>query len=218
VIERSAPLAKHHLWRRIYDASMDYTEIDGYGPSDAELTADAVTDTFWTGSRRRALRGLARMPRPGNLLNIGCFLSVEVANEQGTIVIHRFGPQDRVPLYWSEDLQACLVLPYLRTTKCVYRPTAREDRLARVWARGRPATCAKLCNAVPAPPFPIARATVAVSYRSDKFTHGRPRHYIHHTEAGVKTYFARAPRGKPAPTAIMIRGGKLCLTPDGLEG
>lgn len=218
MIEPSAPVHKHHLWRRIYDASMVYTEIDGYHVEDAELSADAVTETFWTGSRRRALRGLPRLPRPGNLLDIGCFLSLDVADENGTVVVHKFAPSDRVPLYWSEDLKACLVLPYLRTTKCVYRPTLREDQLAQVWARGRPATCAKLCRVVPAPPLPTVRATVAVAYRSDKFTHGRTRPYIHHCEAGVKSYFARPPRGKSAPTAIMIRGGKLRLTPDGLEG
>lgn len=220
MIERGAPLGAHHLWRSVYDyAVRAYTPIDGYELEDAELTADVAVSGWYTGHHRRRIhRGLPRMPRPGNLLNIGCFTQLEIVDPDGSITLHSFSTGDRVPLYWSEDLHACFVLPYVRTTRCVYRPTAREGRLARIWAKGRPATCSRVAPNIAAPPMPFVQPAIEISYVSDKFTHGEPIPYIHHLEHGVRAYFARPPRGRTAPRAIMVRGGNLRLTADGLEG
>ena len=216
MIERAAPLGAHHLWRNVYDfSSSAYTHIDGYDLRDAELTADAAVAGWYAGRRLRVHRGLPRMPRPGNLLNIGCFLNLATTDPDGTVTFSGFSPLDRIPLYWSEDLRACFILPYIRTTTCIYRPTPREDRLARVWAKGRPASCAKLASDIAAPAMPDVAPVLAISYRSDKFTHGKTLEYIHHVENGVLCYFARP---HSAPRAIMVRGGKLRLTKDGLEG
>lgn len=218
MIDPSAPLGAHHLWRNVYDyAAAAYTHIDGYDLRDAELTADAALAGWYSGRRRRLLRGLPRMPRTGNLLNIGCFISLSTTDVDGTITTHSYSAADRVPLYWSQDLRACFVLPRLRTTQCVYRPTTRENSLAKVWAKGRPAKCGRIAPNVPAPPLPQVQPGIQISYLSDKFSHGDSKDYIHHFEPGVLCYLARS-QGHSEPRAIMVRGGKLRLTKDGLEG
>ena len=217
MIPQSAPLDAHHLWRRVYDyASSVYTRIPGYGLYDAELTADAALAGWWSGRRQRIHRGLLRAPRAGNLLNIGCFLNLAMVEPDGTIVVHSFSRTDRVPLYWSQNLKACFVFPGARLSQCVYRPSRREAALAAVWAKGRPATCARI-GEFPTPPMPRVFPGVAITYLSDKFSHGRPKEYIHHFEKHVLCYMS-ASRGLLSPRAFMVRGGKLRLTPDGLEG
>lgn len=197
-------------------AQRHYTQIPGYGRRDSERTADAALAGWWTPSyRRRIHRGSARMPNPGNLLNIGCFLDVDVVTPDGDIVVHSFSRADRVPLYWSENLRACFILPKMRLSECRYRPTSREDRLARIWAKGRPATCARIGRGAQGP-LPKEVPALAISYLSDKFTHGRPIEYIHHLGPGVTCSFSASSRG--APRAIMVRGGNLHLTEYGLEG
>ena len=216
------------LWQEVYEVSRtEYTEIPGYEDYDAQLTANAAaagwySRSSWLGSwRKNTVRGLLRCPSPGNLLNLtpngGTFLSVEFVDAKGKVWTDGVEGRETTALLWSDDQQALYIFPNMELKKCEYPPTVREARLMEVWAEGRPATCSSHYK-WPNPSLPHAAPGICVSYRSDKFTHGRPRNYIHHTEEGVKTYFARPPRGKSAPTAIMIRGGKLRLTPDGLEG
>lgn len=227
MIPRYAPLGAHHLWREVYDtARAQYATIPftgpGYSDADAELTADAALVGWYSRGRgrwrKRIHRGLTRMPRTGNLLNIGCFEWLHCVDDKGAITVHRFSPGDQVPLYWSEDLRACFVLPHLKLTECRYAPTAREAKLAKVWAKGRPATCSHKARNVPSPPLPKVEPGIAIAYISDKFTHGKPIEYIHHFHENVLCYFARPPAGHSSPVAIMVRGGNLRLTPDGLEG
>lgn len=215
--------AREKMWRRTYASAMDvYGSIDGYDDHDARLTADAAARGWYSGSwgsfRKRNYRPVAKMPAPGNLLNLGQFLQLEYAQPDGEIRGIAFDAADNVPLWWSDKLQACFVLPGMKQGPCNLPPRKTENRLAKVWAKGRPASC----SAVVSPPRPPLRAlypSIQVSYRSDKFSHGQPMLYIHHFGPDVISHFSHEPhRSTRAPVAIMIRGGRLSLTTHGIDG
>ena len=227
---------RDQMWDRVYNTSRDvYTDIPGYGDSDARLTADAATAGWYVRSggdwRRRRLSGLRNLPAPGNMLFLGCFLDLEYVTSDGEIQGCGFETSDCVPLLWSDDLQALIVLPFAKDGKCIHPPRTREDQLARVWAKGRPAACS-LKSAYSRPPMHTVYPAVQVSYSSDKFSWGKNTDYIHHHERGREkllrfsgpgrgpcAYFSKEPfRARRAPEAIMVRGGKLRLTSHGIDG
>lgn len=220
---------RQQLWEEVYQtARATYTEIPGYDDFDARLTADAAANSWYeskgwlSGHRKRPMHGLPKMPAPGNLLNLThgrtCgFLSLESVNDRGIITSRGFDQSDEIPLLWSEDLRALFVFPYLnKNAPCLMPPTKRENKLAKIWAKGRPAKCSQL-QMLPSPPLPVVFPGICISYRSDKFTHGVPKDYIHHFGANVRCYFSSMGNGR-APQAIMIRGGELRLTKDGIDG
>lgn len=223
--------SRDSLWQRVYEvAAGDYTTIPGYELQDAQLTADAAADGWYSKSgwmgpyRRRTVRGLASCPRPGNLLNLtpngGSFLSVEYVSPEGMISIEGFDAGDRIPLCWSHDLQALFIFPYVPASKCHFPAPKREAELMKVWAEGRAATCSSM-QVWPAPPLPLAAPGICISYRSDKFKkNGRHTEidYIHHFGPGVVVYRSKPPRGGKAPEVIMVRGGELKLTKHGIDG
>jgi len=211
-----------------------YTNIDGYNERDARLTAETAAVGWYRktdrGYAKRRVTGMRKMPRPGNLLNLGCFIELEYVSSDGTIYALTFSPQDKIPLFWSDDKQALFVFPYDRPGACVYPPEEREDRLSRIWAKGRPAECASDLNFPAGIPLPVAYPAIQVSYRSDKFSRSKSiTNYIHHHERSVPllgqsqpgpvVYFSKEPYGaKTPPRAIMIAGGKLSLTTHGIDG
>jgi hypothetical protein len=215
---RTRTAAEQRLWDRVYLTAVDaYTSIEDYDDADARKTANAaLAGWFSPGGRRRILRGLSRLPDPGNLLSIGDFIELHFVQDSGRILMDVFSPSDGVELLWSADLQACFIFPGLNKGACTLPPTRREDRLARVWAKGRPAKCASPVPRFPTPPLPEVYPGIAITYDSDKFTHGRLERYIHHFGPGVRCYTARTRAG--VPPAIMVRGGKLRLTEHGLAG
>ena len=214
------------LWDRVYSTSMDvYSQIPDFGDRDARLTADIAGDNWYrsgalgNNARRRQLRGLSQMPAPGDLLRLGAFLEVEWVLPNGEIRGARFHPGDGVDALWSDTLQAVIVVPHARLGPCTLPPTRREAQLLAIWARGRAARCS-LRATYNLAPLPIVYPAIQLSYRSDKFSPGEPKNYIHHIDSrGVLAYFSSEPYGASrAPQAIMIRGGKLRLTPHGIAG
>lgn len=216
--------ARKRMWDNVYHASRDSYErtIDGYEEEDARLTADAAVRGWFP----RGPRGLRQCPDPQPYgrgpapLNCGLFLELHYVDASGNIEGRSFAVSDKVSLLWSEPLRACFVFPYITPGACARLPTPAEDALARRWARGRPAKCARPVD-FPAPAMPTAYPGIAITYYSDKFPDENGRRtwqrYIHHFGPGVVCYFARA-SGKTAPTAIMVRGGKLRLETHGLAG
>jgi hypothetical protein len=210
------------LWNRVYQTSIEqYTAIPQFGDYDARLTADIAADNWYESNllggspKARSYNGLKKLPATGNLLRLGAALEVEWVTRDGTMKLAHFhGSTD---MLWSDRLQAVLVLPDVRKGPCTSPPTRREAQLLARWARGRAARCS-LPVTFNRPPMPYVFPCVQVSYRSDKFSPGAPRNYIHHIDSrGVLAYFSSDPMSR-APQAIMVRGGKLRLTSHGLAG
>jgi hypothetical protein len=216
------------MWNNVYRASRDSYErtIDGYDEPDARKTANAAVKGWYRGGRLSSPRGLSRCPDPQPYgrgpapLNLGLFLELHVVDSKGEVEGRSFAESDKVSLLWSEPLRACFVFPYISPGACARLPTPSEDALARRWARGRPAECVRPVD-FPAPAMPTAIPGIAITYYSDKFPdeHGKRtwQRYIHHFGPGVVCYFALS-SGKRAPTAIMVRGGRLRLETHGLTG
>jgi hypothetical protein len=216
---------RDELWRKVYLASREiYTEIPGYHDHDARLTADAAAAGWFhrpsllSSYRPRRYSGLARMPKPGNLLELGDFLEVEYVTSAGQIRGIRFQLSDHVPLYWSHTRQALFMLPTLKEGPCDMPPTRTENHLAQVWAKGRPAACSAKFSPPRQLPMPAVYPAIQISYHSDKFTHGKSIQYIHHFGSGVLCYFSHDPFGSNRAPDVMIRGGRLRLTTHGIDG
>lgn len=214
---------REQLWRKVYFTARDvYGGIPGYEDYDARLTADAAAAGYFQrdglfGYKRRRVAGLARMPKPGNMLSLGTFLELEYVMPDGAIRGFKFQLADKIPLMWSHSKQALFVLPQLEEGPCVLPPRQTENDLAQVWAKGRPASCSSRVSIDPRP-MPYAHPAVQVSYHSDKFTHGRSIPYIHHFGPGVLCYFSHDPFGASRAPDVMIRGGRLRLTTHGIDG
>lgn len=223
------PPAAKRLWATVFNTSEDLWVpfLDDYYEDDARLTANVAVHGWYEKTwRRRPMRGIRRLPDVGNLFNCGCFTRLTAVRENGELVVDQFAASDKIPLWWSEDLKACIIMPFLEVSACIYTPTRREDRLSKVWAKGRPARCARLFDTIH-PPLPEKLPGIAIDYVSDKFAaqKGKKTYYIHHfempkrrTNPGVYCYYARPLPGHKAPSAIMVRGGDLRLTEHGLAG
>lgn len=219
------PQQAQELWARVYNDATDIwtRALPDYYDEDARLTANAAVHGWWdrsrAGWRRRQLQGLSRLPDVGNLFNCGTFIDITVTHPDGTLVVDQFGRGDKVTLWWSQDLKACIIMPYLKVSACIYPPTRRENTISKVWAKGKPGRCAQLFETIH-PPLRLQLPALAIAYWSDKFatTRGEMTHYVHHFENGVYAYFARPLPGRTAPAAIFVRGGKLRLTEHGLAG
>lgn len=216
----SACASRDEIWDRVFEsAKAVYTSIPDYGERDAMLTADAAADGWFSGGlfrarRRRRMQGLARTPDPGNLLDLGCFIELEWVTCDGKIHGLRI-VKEKIPLLWSDRLQALFVFPDAKRGQCSHPPRKREQELRRVWTKGgQSAACASKMRH-PRPPLPYVYPAIQVSYRSNKF--GSVVNYIHHHEAGVRAYFSDPPTQR-RPRAIMLRGGRLSLTPHGIDG
>ena len=224
-----------HMWDSVYDfASRTWVRarvpLRGYDDRDARSTADTAVAGYFTGGpvrgyRRRPIRALSRMPRPGTMLNLtprgGYVEGLDAVRRDVTILRIKWSRADDVPALWSKRLQAVLILPTMRQGLCNLPVPVAENELAKVWQKGRPATCAAPAT-YPSPPMPYVLPILQTSYVSDKFTPKTLTRYIHHHEPGgtrgpVLVYFSSDPR-RGQPVAIMIRGGKLRLTSHGIDG
>lgn len=213
--------AREQMWRRVYHKAREvYGDVPGYAENDARLTADAAASGWYVSSswlglshRRRRLHGLARMPKPGNLLELGRFLELEWVMPEGEIR----GLKIETPIWWSHSKQAIFILPHLERGPCTLPPRRTENALAQMWQKGRPAVCSSPIRVQPRP-MPAVYPGIQISYSSDKFTHGRAIPYIHHFGPGVLCYFSHEPFGASRAPDIMIRGGRLRLTKHGIDG
>jgi hypothetical protein len=210
------------MWRRVYAtaSSMWVGNLDDYYDVDAKLTANAAVVGWWSSRRgvwsRRIHHPFGAMPAPGPMFELGEFFGIDTVNARGEIETHSMTPgagEKRPQLFWSSDLQACFVFPFMPQNSCTLPAPAREARLVKMWNAGRPARCASPATY---PSASLGRPTpgISISYRSDKFSHGKKMDYIHHFEGDVMVYVS----GETVPRAIMVRGGRLHVASHGIAG
>lgn len=217
VPHQGMPARVHECWRRVYDyCAQTFTSIPGYTLHDAELSADAAVAGWYTADgRRRAPRRAWKLPRLGELLVLGEFRGVWSAKPNGEIV---HSTDSNVPLLWSQRMKTAVVFPAGLKLGKSETPSPHMDRMMRMWARGRPANAAFDSPRTPQPQMDGGDVAIAVEYVSDKFHHGSKWiNYVHHHEPGVVCSVSRT-SSAAGPTAVALRGGKLRITRDGLEG
>lgn len=187
-----------------------------YGPMVKDWGTQDSVDTANTALRNLERRGVtepseARFPDPGDLAAIGVFIEVDVVQADGTILACGFKQSDRIPMLWSPSLRAVFVYPGVKDFTCDTKPTPQLRRVIRTWTRGRQGARCASERTMPRPAIVTKWPAIAVTYFSTKF--GSPKRYIHHHDPGV---WASRSAGKSP--CIMIRGGRLRLTSDGLAG
>lgn len=216
---QEAPLAVHHLWRRVYDYCEDaFTSIQGYDRKDCELSADAAVDTYFTSAgRKRAPQKSYQLPKLGNLIELGKFRRMWTCDIDGNVYLSQETVQD-VPLLWSQRRKCCVVFPgrSIRITN-IANPTAEQHNLLRMWAKGRPAQVAVDAE-LPQPMMRPGMFCIAIEYYSDKFSHGSWKYYVHHHEKGVVAAQSVKQHSCGSPAAVWLHGGDLRITRHGLEG
>lgn len=223
------PAAARALWLRVYrESSRKWVgKLDDYNDEDAQLTANvAVVGHFaqrggqWS---RRHYTSPGISPSVGSTFVLGEFEGVECVDAQGGFVEHIFTPErsrgERLPLLiWSQDLRACFVFPKIELGPCADEIAPRERKLVAMWNRGRPVRCAAPIKNTPHVRMGVPMPAIDISYYSDKFPDSdgvrRWKHYIHHFEGDVTATLSL----ESLPKVVMIRGGKLRVTPSGLEG
>ena len=213
---QSQPLDVHLLWREVFDYSRKvFEEIPGYDKRDSELTAHAaVAGWFTPAGRRRTPSRPIRMPKLGPLARIGELRALWAVARDGVITRHVMSGVD---LLWSPRLKACAAFPggFSKVDSC--RAPRVLDRVLKTWARGRGVRWAN-CVDVQLPMLGAGVPLLAIEYSSDKFSHGRQQRYVHHCEAGVMLRVSTKKTTQGAPSALLVRGGRLRLTKSGLEG
>jgi len=215
------PAAVHHCWDRVFRYAMsEFTNIPGYGERDAVLTADAaIAGWYTTTGRPRARRRRWQLPRLGaELITLGEFRAVWTCDPLGTITRHSF-TSPRIKLLWSETRKIAVVFPRLQLVADGRRPSARADALMRLWQRGRGARASFDSPSTPEPLMEGGQVALAVEYVSDKFSdRGESVFYVHHHEPDVFASCSVRSYSNREPIALVLRGGTLRITPDGLEG
>lgn len=216
------PAQVEAMWRRVYECSTRewVGKLEGYFDEDAQLTANAAV-VGWYAKRGgswvpRSYRP-ATLPRTGRLVYLGEFMAFWTVDRSGNCIEHVCSPDGssgRPGLLWSQDLRAALAFPDLPLGDCKLLPSPRERHLVRTWNAGRDARCASPISPPVGTNIGVGVPGLVIEYRSDKFTHGTMKTYIHHFEGDV---LVNVSPGR-TPRAIMFRGGRLRLTKDGLEG
>ncbi len=150
---------------------------------------------------------------------LGVMKEIHYALVEGEVFVQSFG-RSPPALLWStsqrEDRAGGAVFAYPglkipRPTVSAYEaPKAAE--VYTEWRDGNPEPRGASWVDFPVPKMSTAKPAVAIVYRSDKFSPGRPVDYIHHFEKGVRV---RLGPGK-IPNAIYVTGGRLKLISDGL--
>lgn len=175
-------------------------------------------------------RTIKAMPNPGQTAFLGELLSVDSAEVDdhghltGNVRVIQW-PRGRGPaMLWSPRLDAVVSFPGEPIAPPMVELTEADRSAAdvyRTWTRGRP-PYGKGAMRQPAPPMRLYGPAIATLYASDKFhDRGRPpiRPYLHHHDKGVELWVSsESGAGRGRITAIMVRGGQLRVTEDGLAG
>jgi len=174
----------------------------------------------------------SRLPDPGDLALIATTLEIKARNDKtGQDEVHRFrgdGPN----LYWSTEIRkgkaqgSCLVFPrkhvrwvgHLGPDMQAFKAAGvrKAAELLKGWNDGRSPTDLGNLTVADYRMQPYGKA-LHIVYRSDKFNEkGVTEDYIHSFEAGVRLAVSPS-AGGGLPMAMLIGGGRLKLTPAGLE-
>jgi len=161
---------------------------------------------------------MALVDELGAVVELGCVVDLELAG-------HRleFGPdvltvgRPRGPLMlWSANLQALAWFEGVRTPRArgVTGDPGEAGDIFRQWTRGREPTKQRTLEVDITGPMERLGACVAIRYLSDKFNaRGAWVLYKHFFERGVRA----SVQGDKAKM-YCVRGGRLRITEDGIEG
>lgn len=194
---------------------------DLYGQQYAAHVATKLVYDLWSSHTGRP----RPRPTPGQLPQrrlglVGLGHTIEIAGVEwgGSKIVS--AKKLRLPIcFWSHELQAVLSFPGLKVAPPVMSAYEVPKLLSlyRTWHDGKDPKIGASRGTVPRASFDRVLAGAIIAYSSDKFEpNGKYVTYVHHFELGR--------RGEPGPLiyvakdAIMVRGGKLRLTADGLAG
>lgn len=203
------------VWEAVYQASMPL-----YGYQWAGHVSSKIVDDLWTRSgRSRTLTKPRVIPNPGNMVWLGYTISLQYFDPRSREIIVRKHFPPLTDCLWSPKLQAVMVYPGLRIPPASMMPETVPKllKIYQDWHDGKyPKNGVSRVNNIPGPRVRKVYPAAAIVYRSDKFdADGEWVDYIHHHDDGGD--------GRPGPmvydggTAWMLRGGRLVLTPDGLD-
>jgi hypothetical protein len=206
-------------WNRARDVSEAiYTDVEDWRKEDDRILASRViADEYVGGRARRSLGSPTVLPNPGpSTIALGTMLEMHVWDaKRQTIVVHKYTPRYAPPLIWSQKHRACYAIPGKPLPVPTIRATALPSayRLFRKWNDGKyPKGASKYV--IPRLPLDAPQIAIAICYWSDKFHDDGDYHaYIHHFEKGVMCYTTPG----RVPKAFFVRGGRLTLTPHGLD-
>lgn len=172
--------------------------------------------------------GVRRMPNPGKTAMFGELLEVHTADVDdggqltGDVRIVKWSRGKGPPMLWSPKLDAVVAFPGNPIDPPMIELDDDDDDCVeayRTWTRGRE-PLGKSVMRQPDPPMRCYGQAICTLYASDKFSdRGRQwtRPFLHHHDQGVLLWVSDE-RSQRQITAIMVRGGDLRVTEDGLAG
>ena len=180
-------------------------DIDGWTDADTRDVARRITRE---GHRTGAPITLPPAGRAS--IFIGTLLELHLW-ERGRIRVYKYPTRGAPPLLWSCQRSALYALPGRSLPTPTVSAYTFPDALKayRGWNQGK---YPRGASAYKIPPIRMQASVpaIAIGYWSDKFSdQGVYEHYIHHFETGVM--------GSKGPGAFFVRGGRLTLTPEGLD-
>ncbi len=168
-----------------------------------------------------------RMPNARGMTQLGELLELHSAEVDrrgrltGCIRIIKWARGRGPAMLWSVALSAVVAFPGTAIAPPMIELGDHDDAAAeiyRIWTRGTQEPYGKGDIDQPDPPMLRYGPAIATMYASDKF-HGRghvPRKpYLHHHDEGVDLWVSA---GAHRIAAVMVRGGDLRVTEDGLAG
>ncbi len=161
----------------------------------------------------------------GELLEVHCAEVDRRGNPTGALRIVKWSRGRGPVMLWSTHLSAVVAFPGTAIEPPVHELDERDEAQAeilRIWTKGSQEAYGKGDIMQPDPPMQLYGPAIATMYASDKFTRrGQParRPFLHHHDQGVELWVS-TPRweGRSGVVAIMVRGGDLRVTEDGLAG
>lgn len=215
-------LTKPHaaLWERLYGQAEEIAYSGRWGKHGITLPAHVATkicDDLWTrsGANRVLPKPESRSLPPGDMISLGYAVEVQYYDAR-TKAIETMS--FRLPTcLWSDQLQAVFVFTRLKIPQATMPAAAFPEMLAlyRKWHDGKMPKHGVSIVRYPAPAFTSVSPCVAVTYRSDKFDENNEFvDYVHHHDRGASGNLG--PMLFAGPDCVMIRGGRLALTSEGL--
>lgn len=208
------PKAARRVWANAYNTAERLLgrgrppRLPRYDPG--KIAKKVVGDLYRDGRKRR-MPGPSSMPKPGGLVFMGGPLAgLYLAGDDGRIFVQKWG-RSGPDAFWSAKLSAVVAFPKDElpppTISAFTAPKLLE--LYEQWHDGKFPRGMSRLPIEQQPQLGRAYSCVATVYISDKFDEdGEYVNYIHVHDRGVL--------GRVGKRGIMVRGGRLALTNDGL--
>ncbi len=213
--------------QRVWDTAYAHSELL-YDDSEIARTVDIhkkianriVKDRYTTRGQLKARGGPITMPNPGHTTNIARVLEIHVCDSEGAIEVIPI--KGRPILLWSSTQKiekatgSLFAFPGMRVPNPQKTSGYDVTEAARIHSKWRdwraPAMRGESRVEYPVESMNAPKDAIAIVYSSDKFD-GKRQSYIHHFDNGVKAWVGKG----RSPKAFYVSGGRLKLTPDGLE-